>query len=79
MTTAERNIADRLQSVKIDSTTDARDQVFINQLKNWHGRTMTKGGRAYLLTLINKYQDQIPECEQLRSAYIDEKLKEAAP
>lgn len=75
MTTAERNIADRLQSIK---PTETGHKVFIDQLKNWHDRPMTKVGRNYLLKLVNRYQDQIPECEQLRSAYIDEKLREAA-
>lgn len=78
MTTAERNIADRLQSVAIQST-DTRDKVFINQLKNWHDRTMTNQGRTYLLQLLTKYQSQIPESSQLRSAYINEQLKNLAP
>jgi hypothetical protein len=77
MTTAERNIADRLQT--LPRTILRENTAFVNQLTNWHDRTMTKGGAAMMLRLLSMYQKHIPDHATLRSAYINEQLNSLAP
>jgi hypothetical protein len=77
MTTAERNIAIRLQA--IGSKKDMLDQVFINQLRNWYDRDMSRAGAAKMMRLLDKYQKHIPDHQVLRSSYIDEQLSKMAP
>lgn len=76
MTTSERNIADRLASV---DASYPRDRVFIAQLKTWHDRPMTGPGIAKMLRLLDRYQKQIPDSQQLRSACVNEQLSRLAP
>lgn len=76
MTTAERNIAQVLAGVKADSM---KDMTFMLQLKNWRDRPMTRDGAARMMRLLEKYQRQIPDHATLRSAYINEQLKNLAP
>lgn len=76
MTTAERNIADRLMGI---TPYVARDRVFIAQLPNWYTRDMTESGKAKMLRLLEKFQQRIPDYHVLRSAYINEQLSKLAP
>lgn len=76
MTTAERNIANRLRAI---TKKDFKDEAFVNQLRNWYDRDMSRDGAARMIRLLEKYQKLIPDAMQLRSAYIDEQLSKFAP
>lgn len=72
MTQSEKNIAAALANIKPN---DFKEGKFIDQLPSWHGRDMTEKGRDYMLRLLDRHSEFIPEHQELKDAHVDEQLE----
>lgn len=72
MSPVEKEIASRLRT--IPTFANFKEGRFVDQLPNWHDRPMTDAGRGYLIRLLDRYADQIPDAAQLKDRYADEQL-----
>lgn len=75
MTPVEKEITSRLQTLSGKFAT-VKEGKFVDQLKTWESRPMTDAGRAYLLRLLDRYADQIPDAADLKEMHVQEQLDE---
>lgn len=74
MTPVEKEITARLRSIR--QFANYKEGKFVDQLNTWESRPMTDAGRAYLLRLLDRYADQIPDAADLKEMHVQEQLDE---